>query len=112
MTEELEILEHEGMVLNQLRELRDVLDLYNGISKFYSDSEYIERRLIPVMSEAEILKCAKYLAGGGDKEKLIARLDELEMQPRMMYRLKIGFVNAKKRYDNLKAFHQLRFKKL
>lgn len=115
MNEQIEILEHEESVLNQLKELQDVLDLYNGISKFYAQSEYIEIKLIPVMSEAEIVKCTKYLAansGDESKRKLIDRLDELNLRPRVIYKIKVGFVNAKKRYDNLKAFYELKFKTL
>lgn len=111
MTEQIEQLEYENVVLSQLQELSDVFDLYNGVSKFYSESEYIERELIPVMSEAEILKCSKYLLKN-DKDKLIKRLDELNLRPRSVYKIKIGFVNAKKRYDNLKAFYQLKFTKI
>lgn len=108
MTEELEIIEYENVVLTQLHELKDVLDLYNGIPKFYRNSEYIERELIQVMSEAELMTCCKYLIHN-PKDKLIVRLNELNLRPRSVYRIKIGFVNAKKRYDNLKAFYQLKF---
>lgn len=116
MIEQIEALEYEDSILDQLSDLKTVLDIYEGkYNSFIADSEYIERTLFPVMSESEILKCSKYLIknpGDESKEKLINRLDELELRPKIVYKIKIGYVNAKKRHDNLKAFYQLRFKKL
>lgn len=113
MIEEMETLEHEDNVLDQLNDLKTVLDIYEGKHKTtIYESEYISRSDFPVMSEAEILKCSKYLANGGDIDKLKERLIDLNMHPKTVYNIKIHYVNVKKRYDNLKAFYELRFKKL
>ena len=113
ITEQIEILEHEEDVLDQLNALKTVLDIYTGKhSSAIYESEYISRSDFPVMSEAEILKCSKYLAGGRDIDKLKERLTELNLHPKTVYNINIHYVNAKKRYDNLKAFYELRFKKL
>lgn len=113
MIEQIEILEHEENVLDQLKDLKTVLDIYEGKHETaIYESEYISRFDFPVMSESEILKCSKYLAGGRDIDKLKERLTELNLHPKTVYNINIHYVNAKKRYDNLKAFYELRFKKL
>ena len=113
MIEEMEILEHEENVVDQLKDLKTVLDIYEGKHETaIYESEYISRSDFPVMSESEILKCSKYLAGGRDIDKLKERLTELNLHPKTVYNINIHYVNAKKRYDNLKAFYELRFKKL
>jgi len=107
-----ELYENEDKILDQLKSLKDVMDLYeNNISSFVDESEYVKFKINPVMSEAELMKCSKYLAAGKDVDKLMTRIVELNMQPTVIYEISIPYVNAKKRYDNLKAFYQLKFSK-
>jgi hypothetical protein len=111
MIEQIEIMDWENSILDQLANLKMVLDIYEDKHhSFVPQSEYIEVIHKDNMTESEIFKCSNYISKNGNKEKLIERLNELYMQPKRIYILKIHYVNAKKRYDNLKAFYQLKFK--